>query len=131
MEFFRHVRADTHPETLRAALTTPALPDWCGSVFAVEEGATADAGVVGCIWGRFTFHREAVNGGVRFTLPECPNALAVTITTHLPPDPGAVVIHGTINRQEADPDFVESVETFVDDWAAGLQAGLSFAHQDV
>ena len=35
-----------------------------------------------------------------------------------------VVVHCTINRAEHDPDFIESLETFAADWAAGLRTAL-------
>jgi hypothetical protein len=36
------------------------------------------------------------------------------------PSGAGVLIHATINRTEHDPDFIESIEAFVEDWRAGL-----------
>ncbi|GAB0148205.1 hypothetical protein McPS_09450 [Marichromatium sp. PS1] len=63
--------------------------------------------------------RECLRGGVRFALPECPNALAWTLTETI--DGGAVMIHCTIARHDPEPEFVESIETFVEDWRIGLE----------
>jgi hypothetical protein len=60
---------------------------------------------------------QRVRDGVRFTLPGCPNALAWTVTA----EPEGVLVHCTINRTEHDPDFIESIETFVEDWRTGLE----------
>ncbi|AGA34998.1 hypothetical protein TVNIR_3361 [Thioalkalivibrio nitratireducens DSM 14787] len=123
MEFFStaHVRVDA--EALQRELTIERLPQWCASVDTVLE-SIGDHGRIYCVWGEFAVHREAIRGGVRFTLPGCPNALAWTVTTDLPPDRATVVIHCTINRREHDPDFVETIEAFVEDWHLGLEAGL-------
>ena len=124
MEFFATTHVGASAETLQRDLTVERLPQWCASVDTVLERA-GDRGRIYCVWGDFAVHREAIRGGVRFTLPGCPNALAWTVTTDLPPDPLAVVIHCTINRREHDPDFVETIETFVEDWRRGLEAGLA------
>ncbi|WP_212636870.1 hypothetical protein [Desulfacinum hydrothermale] len=75
-----------------------------------------------CIWGRFVIHREKINGGVRFTMPECPNAFPWTVTTGFPPALDKIVVHGTLNRTEHDPDFVESMEEFFAHWKEGLES---------
>jgi hypothetical protein len=59
---------------------------------------------------------EPIRDGVRFTLPGRPNALAWTVTAKSE----GVLVHCTISRTEHDPDFIESIETFVEDWQAGL-----------
>ena len=70
----------------------------------------------------FFVERQLIKGGVRFSLPECPNALAWTITTGFEPAPDKVIIHCTINRLEHDEDFIESIELFVKSWKIGLEA---------
>ncbi|MCP5368273.1 MAG: hypothetical protein H6906_12245 [Hyphomicrobiales bacterium] len=123
MEFFASLPRRTDAETLRSALTVASLPQWCASVDEVVDDR-GDTGTITCVWGEFEVARQAIRGGVRFTLPSCPNAFAWTVTTGLPPDPDAVVVHATINRPDHDPDFVESLEEFVADWRHGLAAGL-------
>jgi hypothetical protein len=50
-------------------------------------------------------------------MPECPNALAWTITID---KERVLTIHCTINKMTHDPDFVESIIEFVRDWKKGL-----------
>ncbi|MFB1488969.1 MULTISPECIES: hypothetical protein [unclassified Thiocapsa] len=61
--------------------------------------------------------REQIRDAVCFTLPGCPNALAWTVTA----EPDGVLMHRAINRTEHDPNFIASIETFVEDWRAGLE----------
>lgn len=130
MEFFASVRTAMDADALFNRLTVENLPQWCAGIDAVLEHA-GDEGRIYCLWGEFTVRRERIRGGVRFTLPGCPNALAWTITTGLPPDPENVVIHCTINRSFHDPGFIESIESFVADWAVGLASPVStFGQED-
>lgn len=123
MEFFARTTRKTDAATLQGRLTITALPDFCASVDEVlrDDG---DSGRIYCVWGEFDVERVAINGGVRFILPHCPNAFSWTVTSGLPPDPDAIVVHATINRIEHDPDFIETLEDFVDDWRAGLDKAL-------
>ncbi|WP_018880586.1 hypothetical protein [Thioalkalivibrio sp. ALE30] len=116
MEFFRNLPATLNAETLQRRLNVPALPAHSDAIDTLILDDGPDAGVVYCLWGEFRVHREVINGGVRLSLPDCPNGLAWTLTTGHPPDPQAVVLHLTINRQEHDPDFIESLEAFADSW---------------
>lgn len=120
MEFFRSLKAPLSVEDLQERLTIAHLARFCDSIDRVLW-AEEDKGEIYCLWGQFPVRREAVNGGVRFTLPTCPNALQWTVTAGFPPAPEGAVIHATINRSEHDPDFVESIDLFVDDWARGLK----------
>ncbi|WP_024327275.1 hypothetical protein [Thioalkalivibrio sp. AKL19] len=117
MEFFRTLPATLDATGLQQRLNVPALPGLSDAIDTLVQDEGPDAGVVYCLWGEFRVHRELINGGVRFSLPECPNGLAWTLTTGHPPEPRAVTLHLTINRQEHDPDFIESLEMFADSWA--------------
>jgi len=121
MEFFAEANFSTDETALQQALSLRQLSGLCASIERVlrDEG---EHGLIYCVWGEFPVRREVIKGGVRFTLPTCPNALAWTITTDPAPDPGKVVIHCTINRQAHDADFIESIENFVQDWKQGLEA---------
>ena len=66
-------------------------------------------------------HIEILKQGLRFALVECPNALTWTITTGIHPDPDAIVIHLTINRQQQNEAFIEEIEAFLDDQSMCLQ----------
>jgi hypothetical protein len=122
MEFFAEARADWTVAALQARLRISDLPRWCASIQTVFADA-GEAGEVYCVWGRFRVRREPIRNGLRFTLPDCPNALQWTVTVV---EPGRVRVHCTIDRTEHDPDFVESIAGFVEDWRAGLErAGAS------
>lgn len=122
MEFFRIHPAQIAPEHLQQQLTIEHLPTYCASVDKVLS-SEGDRGEIYCLWGEFRIHRELINGGVRFSLPRCPNGMQWTISAGFPPAPEGVVIHLTINRTEHEDDFIESIEQFLDDWLAGL-AGM-------
>jgi hypothetical protein len=126
MEFFATTPIPASPRELQERLTVAALPELCASVERVLED-TGATGTVWCVWGQYRVSREPINGGVRFTLPECPNALAWTVTTGHPPEPEVTVVHCTIARREHDPDFIETIEAFVDHWRQGLERAFPAA----
>ena len=111
---------ETTPDFLQS-LSVGKLAHYCSDISSVLDVRNDDDADIYCIWGEFTVQRQLIRGGVRFTLPECPNALAWTITTGLAPEPDKVVIHCTINRPTHDPDFIESIESFIDAWKTGLE----------
>ena len=109
------------PMTIQRAVHIGNLADMCDSIDKVLSHS-ADRGEIYCIWGEFKVHRELIRQGVRFTLPGCPNAMQWTITTAID-EPGGVRIHSTIDRPQHDPDFVDSLQQFVDDFKQGLESG--------
>lgn len=118
MEFFAEVERSVHDtSSLKQLLTIARLPELCGSISSVIADA-GDSGVIYAIWGEFAINREELKYGVRFSFPQCPNALAWTITMDEENNP--IIVHCTVNRQEHDEDFVESIEEFVNDWSVGL-----------
>lgn len=119
MEFFATTTAQATEAQLQRHLTIDTLASHCGAIDQVLH-ADGEVGDIWCLWGQFRVHREPIRGGVRFTLPRCPNALAWTVTAGTDA-PAPMVVHCTINRTEHDPDFIESIELFVDDWRAGLE----------
>ncbi len=121
MEFYAFADKRIDADTLQARLDIRSLPAYCASISRLLSH-DGDRGEIYCTWGQFIVHREPIRGGVRFSLPNCPNALAWTITTGFPPAPDKIVIHCTINRREHDPDFIASIEKFVDDWREGFTA---------
>ena len=124
MEFFAQLAIDADQERIQQELTIDNLPRFCASIDKVLA-STGDSGEIYCLWGQFRVNREPIRGGVRFTLPGCPNALAWTVTTDLAPEPAQLVLHCTINRMEHEPDFIESIRMFVDDWKNGLARELN------
>ena len=81
-----------------------------------------ERGVMDCLVGQYRIHREVINDGIRFTAPSCPNALQWTITSSRLRR-GYVRIHCTINQFEQQPEYVEFLQKFVDDWADSLGRG--------
>jgi hypothetical protein len=120
MEFFATLPAHITAVELQDALDIPALPSLCRSIDTVLA-CEGDHGRIYCVWGEFDLARTTIQGGVRFTLMNCINAVTWSLTTGLPPDPDALVIHLTINRTEQDDDFVESLEQFAADWREGME----------
>lgn len=120
MEFFATARIPVSAGHLQR-ITAGRLVDLCPSIERMLIVHDDNNARVWTVWGEFDVRRECINGGVRFTLPDCANALAWTITAGHPPAPEDVVIHATINRAEQDPDFVETIETFVEEWRAALE----------
>ncbi len=123
MEFFATARLVASADQLRDRITWPSLVEHCAAIDRVLSWREdLDAGEIYCLWGQFEVRRELIRDGVRFTLPGCPNALAWTVTA----ESDGVLVHCTINRTEHDPNFIESIEIFVEDWRAGLErSGLS------
>jgi hypothetical protein len=120
MEFYATTNIPTSADELQRRLTISGLPRWCASIEKVLSDATTH-GEIYSVWGSFRTNREDVRGGVRFSFPGCANVLQWTVTTELPPDPLQTVIHLTINRIDQDPEFVETLQQFVEDWKAGLE----------
>ncbi len=123
MEFYVAVPVRLSTQALQHRLTIDRLPQWCASIDKVLE-SRHDKGEIYCIWGQFRIRREIVRDGLRFTLPGCPNALQWTVTV----EGEKVLVHLTINRQRPDPEFVETIEQFIDDWRQGIEkAGVPAA----
>ena len=93
------------------------LPALCASIDSVGC-ARDDGGEIYCLWGGFSVRREEILNGVRFSLLDCPHALAWSVTTD--PEAGRLIVHCTIDKSEREADFVESIERFVRDWGDGL-----------
>ncbi len=123
MEFFAIADVAANHEALQS-LTVHNMPQYCASIDKVLRFENENTADIYCLWGEFTVQRQLINGGVRFSLPGCPNALAWTITTGFDPAPNKVVIHCTINRTSHDDDFIESINTFIHSYKVGLETYL-------
>lgn len=118
MEFYALARTRFTPDELQQSISGTALPSFTPSILHVLHWDTnRDAGEIFCLWGQFVVNRELLNSGLRFTLPKCPNALAWTVTAE---DEGTL-IHCTINRKTQEADFIESIETFVEEWRRSIE----------
>ncbi len=120
MEFFTTVKLSTTAIALQERLCLDHLGHYCSEIDQVLRIDSEQRGSIYCAWGEFIIERQLIHGGLRFTLPHCPNALSWTITTT--EDAASVVIHATINRTTHDTDFIESIEAFINSWKLGLEA---------
>lgn len=120
MEFFASADIETTSERLQA-IEMPELALFCADIDEVVSVENESLATVYCVWGEFRIARQVINGGLRFTMPDCPNALSWTVTTGHPPAPEKTVVHATINRTGHDPDFIESIEDWVQAWKDGLE----------
>ena len=126
MEFFRIIDISTTQEQIIELLVLKNLEGMSSQLFSIAE-PQGDQVEIGSLWGEFTLSRDEIKGGLRFSLKECPNALAWTITTGYQPAPEGIVIYLTVNRKELKQEFIEEIEEFLDDLAKGLQHLLSSA----
>jgi len=114
MEFFEETnQINIDVLGLQELLTISNMPNLCSSITNVIFDNKVN-GSIYCLWGEFDINREELDFGIRFSLPHCPNAFAWTITHD--EDSDKVVIHCTINKQQHDAEFVESIEQFISDW---------------
>ncbi len=121
MEFFTTANLSTTTDSLQEKLSLNQLDRYCSEINKVLYVESEQRGSIYCTWGEFIVERQLIHGGLRFTLPQCPNALSWTITCGAKSASDQVVIHATINRTTHDSDFIESIETFVDGWKSGLE----------
>jgi len=122
MEFFQEVSAnDLDVSHLKHLLTIKNLPVMCASINTVisEQGNEAD---IYCIWGNFNLRRDEIRYGIRFSLLNCPHALAWTIT--FDEERQNIVIHCTIIDKAEQEDFINSIHEFVTDWSVGITKAL-------
>ena len=123
MEYFKIVDVESTEKVIHESLTLGKLELFCESVFSLDNGEEICS--IGGMWGEFTLRRDKIMGGVRFSMLDCPNALAWTVTTGYPPAREKVVIHLSINRERKQEEFVEEIHEFLKDLQAGLQSFLS------
>lgn len=119
MEFFRKIDVNTDEQGIKNTGQFKNLERISAQLFLLETINEHQAGI-GSLWGEFTLTRQEIKGGLRFSLLECPNALAWTITTGYEPAPDSVMVHLTINRTEKDQEFLEEIKDFLDDHAKHL-----------
>lgn len=124
MEFFRTVDIHTTEQLIQEVIILEKLEKMTKELVLLNQIDDKSA-AIGGIWGEFTLERSTINGGLRFALKECPNALVWTITTGYPPAINSLVIHLTLNRLEKSKDFIEEVEEFLDDHSNHLRSYLS------
>lgn len=127
MEFFRIIDIKSTESQLQKLLIFENLNTFNESLYVIDF--KGDSANLTGIWEEFTLKRDLIKGGVRFALIECPNALAWTITTGFPPVREHIVLHLTINRAEKEPQFIDELNDFLDDWQKGFTKFL-INHQE-
>ena len=120
MEFFRIIDKQVTEEIIQDKINSQSLENFTESMLFLEDINNNFKGAT--LWGEFLISYDKINGGVRFTLLDCPNAFSWTITTGFPPERNKVVIHSTINRIQKHDEFIEEINEFLDEWEAGLNA---------
>ena len=122
MEFFKEVHKDKlNIVDLKSLLALNNLTVLCDSISNVTA-LNGNEGDIYCLWGAFKVRREEIRYGVRFSLLNCPHALAWTIT--FDEESRDIVIHCTIDKREQEPDFIDSIHEFVEDWSSGITRAL-------
>jgi hypothetical protein len=118
MEFFKIIDIETNSDWIQENITIANLAKITETNFVLEKKGK-DA-LIATLWGEFDLSYDNINGGVRFALTSCPNALAWTITTGFPPERSKLIIHATINRTQKPQEFIDEINDFLDDWKHGL-----------
>ena len=122
MEFFREVHlAGLDIAHLKNVLTLGNLTRLCASI-STTSPANENEGDIYCLWGAFNVKREEIRFGVRYSLINCPHALAWTVT--FDESSQNLIIHCTIDKADQDPEFIDSIHVFVSDWSNGMTQAL-------
>ena len=122
MEYFRIIDKQVSQELIQEKINPKSVEDFTESMMFLEEYNNDFKGLT--LWGEFVISYDIINGGVRFTLVDCPNALSWTITTGYPPERNKIVLHATINRTQKAEEFVEEIIDFLDEWEAGIKSNF-------
>jgi hypothetical protein len=118
MEFFEEIKCSLmNVKQLHKVLSINNLPNLCSSISTIIRDDLSE-GSIYCLWGEFDINREELRDGIRFSLPNCPNALAWSIT--LEKSINSLIIHCAINKKDHNQDFIESIEDFISAWKVGL-----------
>jgi uncharacterized protein YozE (UPF0346 family) len=120
MEFFRIIDKQVSQEIIQDKIYPKSIDEFTESMMFLEDNNNDFKGLT--LWGEFIISYDKINGGVRFTLVDCPNALSWTITTGFPPERNKIVIHATINRTQKPEEFLEEIHEFLDEWESGLNS---------
>ena len=122
MEYFRIIDKQASEEVIQEKINPKNVDNFTESMMFLEDFNNYFKGLT--LWGEFVISYDKINGGIRFTLVDCPNALSWTITTGYPPDRNKIVLHATINRTQKPVEFIEEVIEFLDEWETGIKSNF-------
>jgi len=125
MEFFAIADLTTDVPGLQEIMNLDSLAGVCPAIEEIGEEEGLGRVVYFASWGRYHLRREEIMDGVRFWVPDCPNALGWTVTTGRPPARDKVVIHATIARTGHDPEFITATEDLVEELRQGVERAAS------
>lgn len=123
MEYFRIIEKSTSELAIQDKISPNSLELFTESMFVIEGDNSMFSGAT--LWGEFKISYHKIKGGIRFTLLDCPNALAWTITTGYPPNRNAIILHCTINRTQKPKEFIEELNDFLDEWENGIKTNFN------
>jgi len=119
MEFFRTIDIRSNQSEIQEKINFETIPEIYPDMLVLE--GENDLYQIGSFWGEFLLHRDKIMGGVRFSMLDCPNAIAWTITTGYPPERNKIIIHLTLNRLEKPREFLLEINDLLDGWAKGIK----------
>ena len=119
MEFFKIIDKQVTQEIIQDKIYPQNVEDFTETMLFIEDHNNDFKGLT--LWGDFLISYDKINGGVRFTLKDCPNGLSWTITTGYPPDLNKIVLHSTINRTQKPEEFLDEIQEFMDGWVKGIK----------
>ena len=122
MEYFRIIDIKTTEEEIQANICPENVAEFAETMLYLSSEHNYFNGST--LWGEFKISFDKIKGGVRFSLLDCPNAIAWTITTGFPPQRNQIVLHSTSNRTQKPAEFIEEHEEFLDEWEEGLQTNF-------
>lgn len=119
MEIFGKAQVRMVEGDLQRFIDVSNLPEWCAAINEVVS-CQGSRGEILTSWGEATIHRELINGGVRFSCPNNPDAMQWSLTAGMD-RPGEVLIHLTTNRSHHSAEDLQRMESIVGDWRQGLE----------
>lgn len=120
MEFFRIIDKQVTEELIKDSIQPKSIENYTETMLFIEYYQENFIGST--LWGEFEISYDKINGGVRFTLLDCPNALSLTITTGLSEEGKKIILHCTINQSQKPVEFIEEIQEFLDEWETGITA---------
>jgi len=122
MEFFRIIDKKVTQELIKDSIHPKSIENYTETMLFIENHEGNFLGST--LWGEFKISYDKINGGVRFTLLDCPNALSWTITTGLSEEREKIILHCTINQSNKPDEFIEEIQEFLDEWESGIKASF-------